>query len=252
LQSTFHKHKLTSIPQAFLLTNFVLSGPPLFLFILFSITVLIFAIVVALIIGLLVAVGFTLFCVCLALIILFPIVFFTTLAATFFFLWGLGGYYLMKWMNKGGSSPAPQGGAIGDKLNSLTGGRLDFIMGPARDSESKDQLSKNPATTPEKVPASKKQTNGNTPTSNGYASDAKKHVDTVKKNANVGNAANKITSGTANVNAVTDKAGVNGVAKQAGVDGVTKSATDVGGLKNKVGTTTGTLKGTVGGATGLA
>lgn len=157
--------------------------------------------------------------------------------ACFLFLWGFGGYHLLKWLNKG-ESPAPEGKAIGDKLNSLTGGRLDFLMGPARETEAKNEKNKNPATTADKPEKSgpKKLTNGQ---ANGAASgaDLGKHADTVKRNANL--------------DAVTDKTGVNGAAKQANLDGVTKQA-NADGVKNKVGTTTGTLKGTVGGATGLA
>ncbi|KAL1296511.1 hypothetical protein AAFC00_000020 [Neodothiora populina] len=226
--------------SAFLLTNFVLTGPPLFLFILFTVTVLIFAIVVALIVGLLVAVGFTLFAVCVALFVLFPTVFFTTLAASFFFLWGLGGYYLLKWLNKG-ESPAPEGAALGDKLNSLTGGRLGFIMGPAREAEKNGDVGKQPSSGSEKEGHKEKSApkklngsaNGNTNGAGGSSgmkknADVGKHAETIKKNANI--------------DTVTDQAGLNGAAKQANLDGV----------QGKVGTTTGTLKGTVGGATGLA
>ena len=35
-----------------------------------------------------------------ALIILLPVLFFTTAAATFIWLWGVGGYYILKWFNK--------------------------------------------------------------------------------------------------------------------------------------------------------
>lgn len=158
----------------------------------------------------------------------------------------------MKWLNKG-ESPAPEGGAIGDKLNSLTGGRLDFIMGPARESEAKGEKAKNPATSPEKEKAAPKKLNG--ANTNGISDvkknmDVSKHADTVKKNANVGNATTQATKA-ANVDAVTDKAGVNGVTKQANLDGVTKKA-NPDGVKNTLGTSTGTLKGTLGGATGLA
>lgn len=171
------------------------------------------------------------------------------MTACFLLLWGLGGYYLFKWFNKG-ESPAPEGSALGDKLNSLTGGRLDFIMGPAREAEANGESKQKPASKSEKAPV-----NG---ASNGPAavSDTKKNVDVgkgadaVKKNATVGNATNKVDK-TANVDSVANKAGVDGVAKQANLDGVTKQA-NLNGTKNKLGTTTGTVKGTVGGATGLS
>ena len=196
----------------------------MFLFILFTLTVFIFSLVVALLVGLLVAIGFTLFMVIVALVILFPTVFFTTLAACFLFLWGLGGYYLLKWFNKG-ETPAAQGDAIGDKLNALTGGRLDFIMGGARQ-EYPDHSGQNG-----KHDASPKQ-NGkprklqdNPAKSSGV--DFGKQADSIKNNANAGNVANQATK----------QAKLDGVTKQAGVDGVTK----------KTDTVTGTAKGLAGG-----
>lgn len=129
--------------QAFLLTNFALTGPPLALFIIFTLTVFVFTLLVALIIGLLAAVLFTLFMVGVALVIVFPTIFFTTFAASFLFLWGLGGYYIVKWFNEG-EDTVPQGSAIGDKLNDLTGGRLGWMMDSARQ-EKKTGHKKDPA-----------------------------------------------------------------------------------------------------------
>jgi len=116
---------------AFLLANIVLSGPPLLLFIVFTTTVFIVSVVAALLIGLIAAVLFTVFMVLVALFVILPTVFLTTLGATFLFLWGLGGYYILKWFNEG-DSPAEVGNAIGDKLNALTGGRLGWLMKSAR------------------------------------------------------------------------------------------------------------------------
>ncbi|KAG9953745.1 hypothetical protein KCU85_g1135, partial [Aureobasidium melanogenum] len=211
--------------SAFLLTNIALTGPPMFLFILFTLTVFIFSLVVALLVGLLVAIGFTLFMVVIALVILFPTVFFTSLAACFFFLWGLGGYYLLKWFNKG-ETPAAEGEAIGDKINALTGGRLDFIMGGARkeypdhsgQNGTKDEPSPKPNGKPRKLQDNPAKSSG---------VDIGKQADSIKKNANVGNVTNQATK----------QANLEGVTKQAGVDGVTKKADGV----------TGTAKGLAGG-----
>jgi hypothetical protein len=194
----------------------------MFLFILFTLTVFIFSLVVALLVGLLVAIGFTLFMVVVALIILFPTVFFTSLTACFLFLWGLGGYYLLKWFNKG-DMPAAEGDAIGDKLNALTGGRLDFIIGGAR------QEQQNGASGDEASP----KTNGkprklqeNPAKSTGF--DLGKQTDSLKKNANVGNVANQATK----------QAKLDGVTKQTGLDGVTKKTDTVtGGVKGLAGGT---------------
>jgi len=103
-----------------------LTGIPLLMFIAFSITVFVFSLVATLLIAVLIALLFTVFCVGVALLIVLPTVFATTMGATFLFLWALGGYYILKWFNS--TSPAKPGEAIGDKLNAITGGRLDFLM----------------------------------------------------------------------------------------------------------------------------
>jgi hypothetical protein len=92
----------TERPQmaAFLLSQIALSGIPLALFVLMSITVLVFALLAGIIVGVLGAVLFTVFCLGLALIILLPTLFMTTFAGTFIFLWGLGAYYIVKWFNQ--------------------------------------------------------------------------------------------------------------------------------------------------------
>jgi hypothetical protein len=124
--------------------NLLLTGIPLGLFVLFSLSVFIFSLVVALIVALLAAVIFTLFMVAVALIIVLPTVMFTTGAACFLFLWGLGGYHLLKWANgdgeSGDSKDAPEGQAIGDHLNRLTGGRLSGFMEGARSQNSKKDI----------------------------------------------------------------------------------------------------------------
>ena len=125
--------------------NLALTGVPLGLFILFTITVALFALIVGLLLGLLGAVIFILFCVGTALLVVLPFIFFTTAAATFLFLWGLGGYYIIKWANGGspseGGKEAAPGEAVGDKLNSLTGGKLSGFMDSARDQRSKKDIS---------------------------------------------------------------------------------------------------------------
>ncbi|KAF2115077.1 hypothetical protein BDV96DRAFT_92746 [Lophiotrema nucula] len=116
---------------AFLTTQIVLTGFPLLLFITFTVTVFLFSLIVALIIGLLAAVLFTIFMIGVALIVVLPTIFMTIFTASFLFLWGLGGYYLLKWFNDG-DAPAPEGTAIGDKINSLSGGRLSWLTDGAK------------------------------------------------------------------------------------------------------------------------
>jgi Promethin len=92
----------TERPQfaAFLLSQIALSGIPLALFLIMSITVLIFALLAGIIVGVLGAVLFTVVCLGVALLVLLPTLFMTTFAASFIFLWGLGAYYILKWFNQ--------------------------------------------------------------------------------------------------------------------------------------------------------
>ena len=65
-----------------------------------TISVAIFAILAALIIALLGAVLFIVFCVGVALVFLLPTLFITTGIATFIWLWGMGTYYILKKFNQ--------------------------------------------------------------------------------------------------------------------------------------------------------
>ena len=199
--------------------NFALTGVPLGLFALFTLTVAVFSLVVGLLLGLLAAVLFILFAVGVALTIVLPAVFFTTATACFLFLWGLGGYYILKWANGDGkdeNGKQKEGGApIGDRLNSLTGGRLTGFMDAAKGERAKGDISgysdkftkpdagekKQPAQTNgthnEKKPAEKKPAEKK-PATNGVP-----HKDATKE---VNNATHKATKAT----------GVDGATKQAG------------------------------------
>lgn len=181
----------------------------------------------ALLVGVLAALLFTAFMVGVALLVVLPTVFITTLGASFLFLWGLGGYYILKWLN-GDSEPAAEGEAIGDKINNLTGGRLDFLMGPAREMAKTGQIhggvqdqvaghgeEKQADGTPEK-----RQTNGTSVPGQKHVGDAAKGI----------------------------KGGLDTVQKNSGVDGVQKK---LDGVQKRTGGTLGTVKGTLGGATGL-
>jgi len=193
--------------SAFLLTNFALTGLPLIMFVVFSITVFIFSLVAALLIALLAALLFTAFMVGTALLIVLPTVFLTTMAATFLFLWGLGGYYILKWFNEG-ESPASEGLAIGDKLNSLTGGRIGFLMDGARKQQEKGKDERKAS-----------ETNGLT---------EKSGVSNVSKNIGAGNVADYATKA----------ADVHGVNKRAG--GATST------VKNAAGSAKGAVSGLTG------
>jgi xanthosine utilization system XapX-like protein len=85
---------------SFLLSQLALSGPALALFIIMTLTIVIFALVAGILVGLLGALLFIVAALGFALIILLPTLFFTTAAAVFFWLWGMGTYYIVKWFNE--------------------------------------------------------------------------------------------------------------------------------------------------------
>ncbi|PVI07572.1 hypothetical protein DM02DRAFT_608661 [Periconia macrospinosa] len=111
---------------AFMTAQIALTGLPLVLFVTFCITVFLFSLIAALLVGLVVALLFTVFMVAIALVVVLPTIFLTTFGATFLFFFGIGGYYALKWVN-GGESPTAEGTAVGDKINSLTGGRMKWL-----------------------------------------------------------------------------------------------------------------------------
>ena len=212
--------------QTFLGMNIALTGLPLGLFILFSITVAVFALIVGLILGLLAAVLFTLFCVGTALALIFPVVFFTTMTACFLFLWGLGGYYLLKWLNGPSNGegeeakPLLSSGSIGDSLNSLTGGKLTGFMDNAKAERAKGDISgfSDEHTKPEAPPEKK-----------GSQQNANASAQQSKKQASVGTA---VSAPAANVQKAT---------KATGIDSKAETFTNA----------TGVVKGGLTGATGL-
>ena len=65
-----------------------------------TITVVVFSLLAALLIGLIGALLFIVFAVGFALVILLPTLFITTFAAAFIWLWGMGAYYILKWFNQ--------------------------------------------------------------------------------------------------------------------------------------------------------
>ncbi|KAF2868437.1 hypothetical protein BDV95DRAFT_609918 [Massariosphaeria phaeospora] len=151
---------------AFLTTQIVITGLPLVLFFTFSLTVFVFSLIAALLIGLVAALLFTVAMVGVALLVVLPTIFLTTFAACFIFLWGLGGYYILKWINEG-DMPAPDGTGIGDKLNSLTGGRMSWLMDGARKKQESVADVENTGGSGEKANASEKKTNTSEKRTNG-------------------------------------------------------------------------------------
>jgi hypothetical protein len=85
---------------SFILSQIALSGLPLGLFIVMTITVVLFSLIAGLLVGLIGALLFIVFALGFALCILLPTLFFTTFAGVFIFLFGLGAYYIVKWFNE--------------------------------------------------------------------------------------------------------------------------------------------------------
>lgn len=85
---------------SFLLSQIALSGLPLVLFGVMTVTVFIFALLAGILVGVIGALLFVVVALGFALIILLPTLFFTTGAAVFIWLWGVGAYFIVKWFNQ--------------------------------------------------------------------------------------------------------------------------------------------------------
>ena len=100
------KEKLTKFATekpylaSFLFSQIALSGLPMFLFIVMTVSVVIFALIVGLLVGLIGAVLFILAAVGFALVILLPTLFFTTFLAVGVWLWGMAAWYIIKAFNE--------------------------------------------------------------------------------------------------------------------------------------------------------
>lgn len=113
---------------AFLLSQLALSGGPLALFFIMSLTVLVFALLAGIIVGVVGALLFTVFCVGVALLVLLPTLFITTFAACFIFLWGIGAYYIVKWFNQK-DVPGIHTGAVDGTKSQLGLGGIPALNG---------------------------------------------------------------------------------------------------------------------------
>ena len=176
-----------------------------------TLTVGVFSLVAALLIGLLGALLFIVFCVGVALIIMLPTLFFTTLVASFIWLWGLGTYYILKFFNQ----------------KDIPGIHTDLksgLLGSQEESENDKLDAMNPDTKKAAPPPEKKEGKG-TSEQNGSAkkgTPVKGVTDQVGKTTgvdvgDVGDLKNK-----ANLGDVQKKADVGEIGKTANVDGVTK------------------------------
>lgn len=112
---------------SFLLSQVALSGFPLLLFVIMTITVAILALVIGLLVGLIGAVLFILGAVGFSLAFLLPTLFLTTAAGVAIWLFGMGAYYIIKWFNEkevpGIHKP------LGESLQNSTGLSMDSLTG---------------------------------------------------------------------------------------------------------------------------
>lgn len=121
---------MADMPKAFLLTNVVLTGLPLLLFLTFSMSIFVSSLFVCLLLGLAAALLFTASCVGLALLLLVPTVFVTTITSFFIFIWGLAGYFIFKWLN-GQGAPGKSSYAASKEPKKLYDARSDGLLDSA-------------------------------------------------------------------------------------------------------------------------
>lgn len=194
-----------------------------------TISVVVFALLAGLIIALVGAVLFIVVCVGFALIILLPTLFLTTAAATFIWLWGVGGYYILKKFNKKeipGIHTDLKGGPGGlkEQLGAITGDGGPQGDPSGGEKQANGHAEENGAAKENGKP---KETNGGPKYPGGYKAGATKHA-----------------------NGAADKVG--SVGKASGVDvGNPKEAADVGKHAGKVTNAAQGVKGGVSGVTGL-
>jgi len=151
-----------------------------------TISVVIFALLAGLIIGLVGAVLFIVACVGFALIILLPTLFLTTAAATFIWLWGYAGWYILKWFNQK-EIPGIHGD-LKEGVQDNVMGQLDGITGERKPGTEPDEEKKEGKENKEANGKPKGGGLGKAVT--GAPKDAKGHLDTAGKGVN--GAASKI------------------------------------------------------------
>ena len=114
------------------MTQLLLSGPPVLLFVAFSVTVLTASLLVCVLAACTVALTFSAFCAGIGLVVLIPTLFLTTTGATFLFVSGIIGSAAV---SKFSSDPRTEGvrstakanaAAIGDRVKDASNGSIDL------------------------------------------------------------------------------------------------------------------------------
>lgn len=181
--------------QSFIGSQIALTGFPLGLFMVMTISVVIVAILAGLIIGLLGAVLFIVFAVGFALIILLPTLFIAASIATFIWLWGMGAYYIVKKFNEkkipGIHTDFKEGvsDSIKGQLSGITG-----EGGPQGDPNGAPKEEKEEKHNTDGPPKLEKRSDGAGKAMNGAADKSKEAADVGKHAGKVQNAAGGATN----------------------------------------------------------
>ena len=148
-----------------------------------------------------------------ALIILLPTLFFTTLVATFLWLWGMGTYYILKYFNK---KDIP---GIHTPLKDLAGGsendKLDALNGKPNGARAAPKLEKKESTEGEK------KSNGNASTGKSSGADLGNGLSEVQKRLDPGNATKTVGDVKDKVDGMTKNLPTGSVTEKLPLDSVT-------------------------------
>lgn len=102
-----------------------MSLPPLLIFLTFILSTLFLSLLTAFVVTLFFAFAFTFGAVILALFVLVPVLFLTTIAANFIFVWSIGAYFAARWFN-GGKPLNEKGTKVGDALDRVSNVNVDW------------------------------------------------------------------------------------------------------------------------------
>ena len=146
-----------------------------------TITVVLFSLIAGLLVGLLGAVLFIVFAVGVALVFILPVLFFTTAAAVFVWLWGIGTYYLIKWFNEkevpGIHTDAAGGLAKASGVTDLPGVNGESLMESPNNSSRKSPENEKSSENEKPPKIEKKRPEDGDADSNGKSTGAQHHSD---------------------------------------------------------------------------
>ena len=171
-----------------------------------TLTVGVFSIVGGLLVGLLGALLFIVVAVGFALIILLPTLFFTTLVASFLWLWGLGTYYILKYFNK---KEIP--GIHTDLSSGLVGGSENDKLGALNERPNGARAA--PKLDKKDSPGGEKKEYGTANPSKASGTDLGNDLEEVQKRADLNNVTDSVGHAKETVGGITKNLPVNGMSK---------------------------------------